>query len=243
MVLMHDQRKSNLLDRLVPGMNNFLFMNKVLNDRFEALRPSLADFGKSFALLALVGLIGCLDRPRTPDAPPAAHLAIAPAEKTLTAGHRAGFSISPQVGPGTRINWSVLEPGGGGIDGSGTYQAPPAEGVYTIQAALEGSRGALAQAKVTVVPEPEKEISAPATVPPDAEGQTATIRPTPHGSYYWAIKGGRITQGKRQDKVTFQAGHGNALLLTCTATNPAGDSIRSSRKIRIAPPDSIGIRP
>ena len=188
MVLMHDQRKSNLLDRLVPGMNNFLFMNKVLNDRFEALRPSLADFGKSFALLALVGLIGCLDRPRTPD-------------------------------------------------------APPAEGVYTIQAALEGSRGALAQAKVTVVPEPEKEISAPATVPPDAEGQTATIRPTPHGSYYWAIKGGRITQGKRQDKVTFQAGHGNALLLTCTATNPAGDSIRSSRKIRIAPPDSIGIRP
>ena len=243
MALMPDQRKSHISDRLESGLNNILLIYRTLTRRFETLGPGLADSGRSFVLLGLVGLIGCLDRPRTPGTPPEVHLAIAPAEKTLTAGHRTGFSISPQGGPGARITWSVLEAGGGGIDGSGTYQAPATEGVYTIQAALEGSRGAVAQARVTVVPEPEKEISAPALVLPDAEEQTATIRPTPQGSYYWAIKGGRITHGKRQNKVTFQAGPGNPLVLTCTVTNLAGDSIRVSRAIRIAPPVSISIRP
>ena len=242
MVPMPDLGRSRFPGPVRLGRPNSQFINKIRAVLFGAFGASFIQVGKSLGLLGLAGLVGCLDHPRTPGNPSEMHVAITPAEAILTVGHRSGFSLSSPAEQSGRIVWSVVEAGGGGFKGAGIYQAPPTEGVYTIQAAMEGSRSALAQAKVTVVAEPEKEISAPARVPPDADGLTATILPTPHGSYYWAISGGRITRGKRKNKVTFQAGDGNLLVLTCTVTNLAGDSIRASRKIPIAPPEPIASR-
>jgi hypothetical protein len=80
-------------------------------------------------------------------------------------------------------------------------------------------------------------------VMPQAMGQQASIAATPGGTYAWSMTGGFITQGQTSRTVTFQAGTAGKAVLTCKATNRAGDAVRSSREVPIALPVTLAIRP
>ena len=210
---------------------------------FKGLATPLIMVGKLFGAMALTTLLCCMAEANPHIRETKTGFELSPSEVTLTEGHRQVFSIGLGSGHPSGIVWRVLEPGGGWIDSSGNYQAPAIEGVYNVQASLEGSPGFLARAKVTIVPIPSSTISAPVLVLPDTENLTATVVPTHKATYYWVINGGRITRGKNRNRVTFQAGAGDHLELICKVTNLAGDSVWSRAKVQIAPPLGVTIRP
>jgi hypothetical protein len=151
------------------------------------------------------------------------------------------FTASAEGGLPGALAWSVLEPGGGTVDGAGRYQSPALAGVYTVQA----SSGALipGSARVTVVAPPAGEITAPARVLPGAVGLAASVPEVSGSRYAWTIEGGRLTAGSTSHAATFEAGTGSKLTLTCAVTNAAGDTLRSSLEVPVVPPVMLAITP
>jgi hypothetical protein len=168
---------------------------------------------------------------------------IVPAEATVTAGRVLTFSPDFGDGPTRGTAWRVLEPGGGTVTATGGYQAPANAGVYTLQARFAGPPEQTGTARITVVLPPRADISAPAIVMPGAVDQTATITPTPGGTYTWTLTGGLITQGQNSPTIGFEAGTGGKLVLHCRVTNAAGDAVNSSQDVTIAVPVALAIRP
>ena len=205
--------------------------------------PLLAGGSAALGLLGIGLLAGCMKPPVPVQASMDLPVGIVPAGTILTAGRSMTFSPSFGGGPLKAVTWTILEPGGGKVDPSGTYTAPAQAGTYTLQATFEGPSAAKAKASIKVVLPPRSEIAAPPLVMPQAMGQKATIAATPGGTYEWTMTGGFITQGQTTQAVTFQAGTAGKAILTCKATNEAGDSVKSSQEVPIALPVAIAIRP
>lgn len=163
-------------------------------------------------------------------------LAIAPDRAVVTAGNRykAGFTLE---GPaGTEVRWSVLEPGGGTVDGSGVYRAPQVPGAYTVQAQVPGEPGARAVLRVKVVPAPTGPLKGPAKAAKGATGLRASVPEQPGCTYTWTVEGGQIKAGSGTPRITFDAGAGSRVRVTCEITNEAGEAYRSTLDLPLAEP-------
>ena len=129
------------------------------------------------------------------------------------------------------------------MDGTGQYQAPAIPGVYTVQAGFKYSAGRTATASVTVVPPPAGEIRVPHEVRPGAGDLVASIAPVPGSHYLWTITGGKLTGGSDSPAVSFQAGAGPKLVLSCRVSNAAGDALNSSQEVTLVRAVSLTISP
>ena len=207
----------------------------------RALGPILRRGGLLLGAFGAVLLVGCLKTPAPAQEVHEFTAGIVPALATLTTGRTMTFSSSFGGGTSGPVSWKVLEPGGGTVDTQGTYTAPHRAGVYTLYADFGGARAA--KATLTVVAPPRSELSAPDRVMPEAMGLTAQIAPTPGGTYAWTMTGGYITQGHTGPAITFQAGTSGKVVMTCKATNLAGDAVNSTLEVPIALPVTVGIRP
>lgn len=195
------------------------------------------------AVPALLGLAACRPpRPALP-APPPVTLSLQPAEAIVTEGREIQFGHRITSGGGTGVDWRVVEPEGGTIDARGRYRAPGKPGVYTVEARPQADPSKAVQARVTVVPPPMGLISAPATVAPEAAGLRAGVPVQPGCRFAWTLTGGTLLSGADTDTITFQAGEGPSLVLTCRITNAAGDALTSSVEIPVARPLALRIGP
>jgi len=191
----------------------------------------------------LLALAACRPpQPALPEAPPVI-LSLQPAEATVTTGHEVQFGYRITSGAGTGVDWRVGEAGGGTLDAQGRYRAPERPGVYTVEARPQADPTKVVRARVTVVPVPQGTISAPATVAPEATGLRAGLPVQPGCHFAWSLSGGTLLAGADTDTVTFSAGEGPKLVLSCRVTNAAGDALTSSLEIPVARPLSISIGP
>ena len=129
--------------------------------------------------LAVAGaalLTGCWKGPSGMVQLPPPVVTVVPAQATLTTGRSVTFAARVDGDPARQVAWSVVQPGGGTVDNTGTYQAPAGPGVFTVRAAVQGVAGT---AKVTVVAPPAGAIQAPSQVLAGAGNQTARIEPVP----------------------------------------------------------------
>lgn len=198
--------------------------------------------GFGLGLAGMVLLTGCWQGPKPYVEPPPATAQVLPAAVTLTAGKSAAFTARIDGGPVEGVAWSVLEAGGGRVDGAGAYRAPAHPGVFTVRAQFKDEPGLKASARVTVVAPPAGEIIAPAQMLPQTD-QTARIAPVRGSQYHWTITGGAITAGTDSASVTFHTGAGPKVLLACRVTNAAGDTLNSSLELPVAAPVTLAIKP
>lgn len=168
---------------------------------------------------------------------------VQPAAANLTVGGDINFAAKYDGRNAFDLAWRVLEPGGGTVDGTGHYQAPAIPGVYTVQAEFKNSARRAATARVTVVLPPVGEIAAPHEVWPGAGGLVASIAPVPGSHYAWTITGGTLTGGSDSHAVSFQAGAGPRLVLSCRVTNAAGDALNASQEVSMVGAVSLAISP
>jgi len=167
---------------------------------------------------------------------------VVPAAVTLTTERSFTFTARIDGEPATEVAWSVLEAGGGKVDGAGAYRAPASPGVYTVRAQAKDGEGQPAAAKVTVVAPPAGEIIAPPRMLPQT-AQVARIAPVAGSHYRWSIVGGLITAGTDTASVSFQTGAGPRLTLACRVTNAAGDALNASLELPVAAPVTLSIKP
>jgi len=160
-------------------------------------------------LLAVATLVACSGTATLTGPPPAqtsvvvgvapSAIQVAPADVVVFAATVTGTAV-------TAVNWSVLEPAGGTIDGTGRYVAPGAAGVFHVTASSAADPTASATAVVTVTAPPPPPVVtltvAPMTAAVDA-CQTVPFRATVTGSsnqnVAWTVQegaaGGTITVG------------------------------------------------
>jgi len=193
-------------------------------------------------IAGLVLLAGCWKGPGAAVDLPPATVRILPGAVTLTTGHLQRFTAQVAGGPAGEVTWRVLEPGGGSVDGAGGYRAPAAPGLFTVEAGVKGGPGR-DRAQVRVVAPPAGEIRAPARTLPGTSGLRASIAPVPGSRYDWTIAGGQLTGGAGTAAVTFAAGAGPKVVLSCRVTNAAGDSLASSLEVPVAAPVTLAIHP
>lgn len=67
---------------------------------------------------------------------------IRPGEARVPRGQSFEFEAEVTGTGDHRVEWQVLEPGGGSIDASGTYTAPDTDGTYTVRATSLADRDA-----------------------------------------------------------------------------------------------------
>jgi hypothetical protein len=124
---------------------------------------------------------------------------VAPAEAVAFAATVTGTAV-------TAVNWSVLEPAGGTVDGTGRYVAPGAAGVFHVKASSAADPTASATAVVTVTAPPPPPVVtltvAPMTAAVDACQTvpfTATVTGSSNQAVAWTVQegaaGGSITAG------------------------------------------------
>jgi hypothetical protein len=154
----------------------------------------------SFLILAL-GLTGCgggsSAHVQPPPPPPSVSVQVTPKTVTLLRGATQSFVAAVTGTKNTAVTWSVLESGGGTIDSTGLYTAPPdAEGTYHVVATGNAS-GAQGNATV-IVPVPQVKISPGSVtlVPGGAQTFSATVVGLANMSVSWTVQeaaGGQIS--------------------------------------------------
>lgn len=80
-----------------------------------------------------------------------AQVSPAPAIEPLDVGIVAGATQVFTVANGVPVDWSVAEPGGGGITAEGIYTAPADAGTFHVRAAAQSNPGLVAEARVNIV--------------------------------------------------------------------------------------------
>ena len=153
---------------------------------------------------------------------PAAHDVTLDAPPPVTAGKSIKLSAHGSGG----FTWMVQEAGGGTIDADGTYHAPATPGTYHLVATSTADPGKSASATIEVVSVPlQPALAAPAKATSGKAGLRASLTaPQASVTFAWTITGGTITSGDlTAASITFTAGTGAALQLSCTAKNKAGD--------------------
>jgi len=199
--------------------------------------------GRWLGVAAAVLVMGCWRGPGPAVEAPPVTVQVLPAKAVLSAGHALAFAARVDGDPAQGVVWSVLEAGGGRVDGAGKYRAPAAPGVYTVRATFKAGPGLTAAAKVTVVAPPAGEIIADKRVMPGTPGLAARIAPVPGSQYRWSITGGTITGGTDTPSISFHSGNGPKLVLACKVTNAAGDGLNSSLEVPVAAKVVLAIKP
>lgn len=79
-------------------------------------------------------------------------LDIQPSAAQLVAGGTVNFAAVVTGAANAAVNWSVVEAGGGTIDGAGLYTAPQTAGTFHVRASIVADPTVQATAPVTVAP-------------------------------------------------------------------------------------------
>jgi len=120
-----------------------------------------------------------------------------------------------------------------------TYVASVA-GDYTVVVTASGCESAPSAATtVTINPDPDATITAPANVVTGSTGNTASVANAGAGATYaWTIGNGTITEGTGTATIEFTAGAVGMLTLNVTVTTGAGctDSDSANVTVDVAPP-------
>ena len=160
-----------------------------------------------------------------------------PANKLVTAGATASFTVAATAVPAPTYQWQLSQTGGSSWSnvstGSGGTSA-----TYTTAATSMGDNGNLYQVIITsgansvtspvaslkVVVAPSSTIAAPANVSAGATGLVASVAFESGATFIWTVVGGTRTDagGTSANSITFTAGASGTVLLSCTVTNPAG---------------------
>jgi hypothetical protein len=136
----------------------------------------------------------------TVTAPPVVNVTVNPHSASLLTGQNQSFSATVTGSSTTTVTWSVVEPGGGSVTGTGLYTAPGAAGNYHVKATSVADPGKSDQATVTVTAPPVVNV----TVNPHSAslltGQNQSFSATVTGSSSTAVTwsvvepgGGRVT--------------------------------------------------
>ena len=151
---------------------------------------------------------------------------------TVTTGKTTRFTAATSGG----VSWSVTEPAGGSIDADGTYHAPAVAGTYHVVATSMADATKTATAIAVVVDAPVvPAIHAPSAVTTGRDGLAASVsNPQPGVTYAWSINGGTLASSVGA-AIVFAAGSGPSVIVTCTATNAAGDEAQGHLSVAVAP--------
>ncbi len=188
---------------------------------FHVRATALADLSKSASATVTV-------------VPPIS-VGISPAAATVVAGQVQVFTATVGGSANTQVAWSVLEAGGGSIDGSGRYSAPPTPGTFHVQATSVADPARTALATVTVVPGPQVTVGISPASASLQTGQTQTfsaaVSGTSNGAVTWSVLeagGGTVspsglyaapgTAGTYHVRATSVADPGASALATVTVT-------------------------
>jgi hypothetical protein len=159
------------------------------------------------SILAAVVLSACSGSATVSEAGPAqtgVAVAVTPSSVTVAPSAAVVFAATVTGTAVTSVTWTVVEPAGGAVDGTGRYVAPGAAGVFHVTATSVADPKASASAAVTVTaapPPPVVAVSAsPAAAAVDACKSvplTATVTGTTNQSVTWSIQegaaGGSVT--------------------------------------------------
>ncbi len=176
------------------------------------------------------GLTASLEVPLVPGV----DLSVDPASATVTVGASTKFGFSLDGGTTGEVKWSVREPGGGTVDGSGRYRAPAVPGVYTVVVSSKDDPSIRTSVPVKVVAAPAGTVKGPGRVTPGAKGLRASVVEQAGCRYAWKVTGGVVTAGADAPLVSFDAGEGPALELVCEITNEAGDSFQAKLTVPVS---------
>ncbi len=124
--------------------------------------------------------------------PPVIAVTVNPPSASLQAGATQPFTATVTGTANPMVAWSVLESGGGTVNGAGLYTAPGTAGIYHVKATSVADPSKGAQATVTVtVPPP---VVAVAVNPPSASLQpgasqafTASVTGTANAAVAWSV--------------------------------------------------------
>jgi hypothetical protein len=156
---------------------------------------------------------------------------VTPLSQTITApssvcANSTGNSASV-VDPGSAtFAWTIT---GGTIPGSTTGSSvlftAGASGTVQLSCVITkagcSSAGGQAQS-VTITAAPAQTITAAGPVCASSAGNTASVSTTAGATYSWSISGGTITAGGTSSTVTYTAGTGASLTLSCVVTSSGG---------------------
>lgn len=162
----------------------------------------------------------------------------AAATGTASVPARAGMTYQWTLSNGT-----ISSAGGSaGVTSGGTNSiafTSSTLGALNLTAAEVNAAGdrASSTAAVQIVAPADATITAPSLVAANATGLQASV-PAGQASYAWTIAGGVITGGASTAAVTFTAGTGTSLTLSCAVRNAAGDPVSSSRSVQVVPTNS-----
>jgi uncharacterized protein YjdB len=92
--------------------------------------------------------------------PPVVTVAVSPASVSLQTGATQAFTATVTGTTNTAVTWSVVEAGGGSVNGSGLYTAPGSAGSYHVKATSVADPSKSNQATVTVTAPPPPRDSA-----------------------------------------------------------------------------------
>lgn len=162
----------------------------------------------------------------------------------------SGLTASVPAQGNSTYAWTIL--GGTLTAGQGTrqitYAAGPNPGPLTLGCTVTNALGANSgpgSQTVTLVPPPATPvISAPTQAIPGATGLVATV-PIQNGcTYVWTLAGGSLLSGQGTNSITFAAGTGTSLALSCTASNLAGTvSTLGTATVLLVEPTEVTLTP
>jgi hypothetical protein len=164
-----------------------------------------------------------------------------PATPTITPSGSAAFctggSVTLTSSAASGNQWFLNGNPIGGATNT-TYVANAA-GSYTVKTTDVNSCTSAASAAtvVTVNPNPDATITAPASVPSGSVGNVASVANAGAGATYtWGITNGTITGGTGTNSITFTAGAVGTLTLNVTVTTGAGCSDSKSKNVTVTAP-------
>jgi hypothetical protein len=184
--------------------------------------------------------LGCVEpkaiAPVSPMAP--SPLVVEPASVTVTAGQGTDFKARARDGSRPAVAWEAQ---GGSVDASGHFTASGEAGTATVVAKAYGGRTASVTVKV-VLP-PRGPVAAPAHVMAGARGVRASVPAQEGATYEWKVEGGLLKGGARSATVTFDAGAGPKVVLSCRVVNAAGQGLTASLELPLAPGVDLSVTP
>lgn len=145
----------------------------------------------------------------------------------IVTGGVSGYLASVPPQSGCTYAWSIT--GGTITGGAGTPTitfTPAATGFVTVSCVVTnavGTSSPTGSATSTISPQPVTPvIAAPANATANLGGYLASVPAQVGCTYAWSITGGAVVSGDGSPSITFSAGSGGTLTLSCVATNAAG---------------------
>jgi len=174
-------------------------------------------------------------------------LVVTPGTSSVPVRRTVSFSATRDGVPAA-VSWSVQEPGGGQIDGAGTYPAPPTAGTFHVVATDSTGAGSIAMATVTVTASPVQVVVSPGTVTVVAGGTaqfSATVSGTAAGestAVTWSVQesGGGTVDGSGAYRAP--ADTGTFHLVATSVADPFQQDV-ATVEITAAPDISVSVIP